>query len=359
MSAITPDNLVPAYQALAAGRGFPAGWNGGDPGRWRERGLALLRQYALPDLPDAPFAPEFGPAQDRGDHVARALTVALAPGVTAAGLLLMPRGAGPFPAVLALHDHGSEFGIGKEKCIPPLAPCPAATAWHDRFFGGQPIGPELARRGYAVLCMDALGWGARACNGYDSQQALAANLMQIGLTPAGIMAFEDMRAAAFLATLPQIDPARIAAVGFSLGGFRAWQLAALSPHVTACLASGWMAGLPGLLVPGNNQLRGQSAFWMTHPGLYRHLDLPDIAALSAPRPLLVQVGRDDALFPAAAVDTAFASLRAVWTAWGAGDRLALSRPDGGHHFAPDRQQPAFDWLDAHLRHPMASDHTGV
>lgn len=348
---ISPDNLVPALVRQSARRGFSAGWRAvqGDPVHWQASGLRLVQDLALPDLPEPDFAPVLLGEEDRGDHVARQLRLTLTEGMEAEALLLLPKGDGPFPAVLALHDHGSEFRIGKEKCIAPLAgPHPVAEAWMQRFFGGQSPGLALVRRGFVVLSVDALGWGGRQGNGYEAQQALAANLMAIGLTPAGVMAWEDRRAAAFLADLPQVDARRIGAVGFSLGGFRAWQVAALSPHVSAAVSIGWMASLPGLLVPGNNQLRGQSAFWMTHPLLFRHLDLPDIAGLAAPKPLWAEVGRDDPLFPPAAVTEAFAKLAEIWQARGAEVCLELHRPAGGHSFLPDRQALAFAWLARHL-----------
>ncbi|MDR7126458.1 dienelactone hydrolase family protein [Pseudotabrizicola sp. 4114] len=349
-SAISPDNLVPALLAHRRQRGFALGWHGAaDPLAWRAQAMPVLRALALPDLPEALVTLRLLRTEDRGTHQAQELELDFGSGMIAGALMLVPKGQGPFPAVLVLHDHGSEFRIGKEKCIPPPGPDdPVAVGWAERFFGGQPIGTGLVSRGFAVLCVDALGWGGRMGNGYGAQQALAANLLQIGLSPASVMAWEDCRAMAFLAGHPAIDAARIAAVGFSLGGFRAWQLAALSSQVAATVSIGWMASLPGLMCAGNNQTRGQSAFWMAHPLLYRHLDLPDIAALSAPRPMWVEVAADDPLFPAAAVDAAFATLGAVWRAHGAADQLVLRRPEGGHRFAPDRQAAVFDWLAGHL-----------
>lgn len=348
--AINPDNLVSAMLAHRRQCGFSAGWgSSSDLATWRSNAMSLLRAYALPDLPDRPVAARLLQSEDRGTHRAEELALEFGSGLVTRALLLLPHGPGPFPAVLALHDHGSEFRIGKEKCIPPIGPPdPVSGAWTTRLFGGRPIGPALVGRGFAVLCADALGWGSREGNGYGAQQALAANLMQIGLSPASLMAWEDCRATAFLASHPAVDPARIAAVGFSLGGFRAWQVAALSADIAATVSVGWMASLPGLLAPGNNQTRGQSAFWMTHPLLYRHLDLPDIAALSAPRPLWVEVAADDPLFPAAAVEQAFATLAAVWQAQAAEGNLVLQRPTGGHTFPPARQAAAFDWLERQL-----------
>jgi dienelactone hydrolase len=349
--AVTPDNLVPALVTQAARRGFSMGWRGlSNVQHWQQRAGQIFRDLALADLPETDANMQVLANEDRGDHAALHLSLTLIQDLPTEAILLLPKGRGPFPAVLALHDHGSEFAIGKEKCIPPIGgPKAQARGWHARFFAGQPMGQELARRGYVVLSVDALGWGARQGNGYESQQALAANLMQLGESPAGIMALEDQRALQFLSQLPQVDAMRLAVVGFSLGAFRAWQLAALSPLVAATIASGWMASLPHLMVPGNNHLRGQSAFWMTHPGLHRHLDLPDVAALSAPRPMFVQVGKADHLFPALAVQAAFETLSSVWQAHGAPDRLALSRPEGGHVFGPDRQTLAFDWLDQALQ----------
>lgn len=354
---ITPDNLVPALLAHAAQRGFRRRYAGGDPRIWRDGVLADLRALILPDLPAVDFAPHWLVQEDRGDHTISHLQLTLAPGLVAPALLARPKRQGLCPAVLALHDHGSEFAIGKEKCLtPPGAPSDAASdalsvlarGWWDRFFAGEAFGDGLLRRGFAVLAVDALGWGGRQGNGYAAQQALAANLMQIGLTPAGLMAWEDLRAAEFLARLPGIDPGRIAAVGFSMGAFRAWQLAALSPHIRACVASCWMASLPGLLLPGNNHLRGQSSWWMTHPLVYRDLDLPDIAALAAPKPLYVQCGGADPLFPPAAVDAAFDILSRVWAAHHASEQLVLERCEGGHHFDRARQARAFDWLQGHV-----------
>lgn len=347
---ITPDNLVPALLEHARRRGFLAGWRAdADPAEWREAGRRILCDLALPDLPEPTVTTEVFTEVPVAGGVVQEIALDFGSGLIAPALLALPDTKGPHPAVLALHDHGSEFAIGKEKCLPSAAPNPVAEAWAQRFFGARPYGAELLRRGFAVLSVDALGWGGRAGNGYAAQQALAANLMQIGLSPASIMAWEDCRAANWLATHPSVDARRIAAVGFSLGGFRAWQAAALSSHIAATVSISWMASLPGLMTPENNQTRGQSAFWMTHPLLARYLDLPDIAALSAPRPFWSEVGLADHLFPAPAVEAAFTRLSEVWQAFGAADRLALHRPDCGHSFLPDRQTAAFDWLERQLR----------
>ena len=186
--------------------------------------------------------------------------------------MLLPPGPGPHPAVLLLHDHGSDFAIGKEKVVTPWddpARAAEAAAWQARLYDGVSLGEALLARGFAVLAADALGWGSRQGNGYDAQQALAANLMQFGLTLAGVIAAEDAQLARWLARHPAVDARRVGVLGFSFGGYRAWQAAALCPEVAAGVAAGWMGRLGDLMRPGGNQLRGQSAFAMLHPALGR------------------------------------------------------------------------------------------
>ncbi|CAM5218443.1 dienelactone hydrolase family protein [Alishewanella longhuensis] len=122
-------------------------------------------------------------------------------------------------------------------------------------------------KAYVVLAADTLGWGERGPLTYDTQQALAANFLQLGRSLAGFAAYEDLRLAAFLKQLPATDASKIAAVGFSMGAFRAWQLSALTDDIQAAAAISWMTTTDTTMTPGNNQLRGQTAFWIVHPGL--------------------------------------------------------------------------------------------
>jgi dienelactone hydrolase len=262
--------------------------------------------------------------------------------------MLVPDGTGPFPAALLLHDHGARFDIGKEKLIEPWydeTRLTSARAWADKYFSGRFVGNELVKRGYAVLAVDALGWGDRGGLTYDIQQALASNLFNLGGSLAGLVAREDVRSAAMLATLPEVDAGRIAAVGFSMGGYRAWQVAALSDDIAATVSACWMTGLKEMMVPGNNTLRGQSAFYMLHPGLYRYLDIPDVASIAAPKPTLMTDGETDPLFTPEGVAVAYAKMRAVWPA---GRLSTKTWPGLGHVFVREMQDEAFDWLDGRL-----------
>ncbi|MEV4228908.1 dienelactone hydrolase family protein [Streptomyces bobili] len=352
--AAVADGPLPGFHpALKDALTFPLAWGNSpirDFGTWRRAARAKVEETLLVDREDAtPYAPEFRQRTDGDGYTGELVTLSLTRHERVRAALLTPHGPGPFPAVLLLHDHGAKFDIGKEKLVRPWydeARLASARAWTEKYFSGRFVGDELARRGYVVLVADALGWGDRGPLAYDRQQALASNLYQLGSSLAGLMAREDARAAGFLARLERVDRRRIAAVGFSMGAFRAWQAAALTDDLAATAAVCWMTGLKEMMVPGNNTLRGQSSYCMLHPGLPRHLDFPDVASIAAPRPMLFFDGGLDPLFPADGVRVAHEKLRAVWRSRHAEERLHLRTwPDLGHVFTDRMQDEVFTWLD--------------
>lgn len=314
-----------------------------DPG-WPGEALAAARRLMLlPGDDGCSFATEVLGEADRGGHTAQALTLRGALGDRVPALYLRPKRDGPHPAVVVMHDHGARFDIGKEKLIRPLRPSPDANAWVQRYYGGSFVGDTLADAGFAVLAIDALGWGERGRAGFakDDQQALANHLLQLGHSWAGVIASDDLRSHRWLRERPEVDAKRVSVLGFSMGAFRAWQLAAVCEEVSACVAAHWMATREGLLRAGEHTLQGQSAFSMAHPGLAAELDHPDVAALIAPRPLMLMGSPQDKLFPWDAVQQAWAQLA---KAWGRNTLFTARETAGGHRFDLDQQHAAVTWL---------------
>lgn len=354
--AITDEGLPSFYPQLKRQMTYPDSWLSGnytDFGLWKSEARQTLRALLL--TPDATqdFAPQTLEQQDRGSYTAEKVAFNLTDESRVNALLLTPKTPGPHPAVILLHDHGSKFDIGKEKMIKPWGNAEqlaSAQAWADKFFTGRFVGDELAKRGYVVLAVDALGWGERGPLKYEQQQALASNFFNLGRSLAGLMAYEDTRAIDFLASLEQVDDKRVGVVGFSMGAYRAWQLAALSDRVAATVAVSWMGTYEGLMTPGNNVLRGQSAFYMLHPGLPARMDFPDVASIAAPRPMLLFNGGRDKLFPNSAVEAAYAKMHKVWQSQQADSKLETKIwPELGHVFYQEQQEDIFIWLDRWLK----------
>ena len=86
---------------------------------------------------------------------------------------------------------------------------------------------------------------------------------------------------------------RVGCMGLSIGGFRAAHLAGLDSRIKAAVVAGWMTTYDSLL---KDHLRAHT--WMIYvPGQLPFLDLPDVASLNAPNPLLIANCSQDVLFP--------------------------------------------------------------
>jgi dienelactone hydrolase len=350
------ENLPAFSRDISERMTYPLSWASGNFNsfiQWRTLARAKLMECLFTPPPIGEFHPVVIDEQDRGNYVARKIVFNLTAQSRVLGYLLVPKGKGPFPAVLLLHDHGAKFDIGKEKVIRPFndstEKTKSAQEWVEKLYGGRYIGDALARRGYVCFATDALNWSDRGGAGYEGQQALASNLFNLGMSFAGIIAWEDISSAKFLANVPEVDTQRIVAMGLSMGSFRAWQVAALSDRIAGCVAVCWMGTRAGLLVPGGNLTRGQSSFTTTHPGLSQYLDYPDAASIACPKPMLIYNGSRDKLFPPSCVQDAYSKMRRVWESQNAGDKLVTKFWDAGHEFNLDMQNEAFQWLDQYFK----------
>ena len=346
------DNLPVFYKKLAARQVYPLSWLQGEKGDfsiWRSEAKAKVMECLLTPPPVVPFNPVVITEKDRGSYVARKVVLNITGDSRVLGFMLVPKSKGPHPAVLLLHDHGGKFDIGKEKVVEPwdepAEKIASAMNWAKECYGGRFFGDELAKRGYVCFVTDMLNWSDREGGGHEAQQALASNLFNLGMSFAGLIAHEDLRAAEFLSEQPEVDPNRIAAMGLSVGGFRTWQVAALSEHIAAGVSVCWMSTYNALMVPGNNHARGHSAYTMIHPGLSHYLDYPDIASIACPKPMMFCCASQDPLFPLASIEEAFSKMRNVWDSQNESDNLVTKLYPTFHEFSLDMQSDAFTWLD--------------
>ena len=259
------------------------------------------------------------------------------------------------PALLMLHDHGAHFSIGKEKMVRPFEVDSTLMAdaddWARRCYDGVYVGDELAKAGYVVLSIDALFWGDRGRKEgvrYDSQQALAANMLQMGTSWGAWITWDDMRAAQFLAHLPMVDKGRVGCLGFSMGSYRSWMLAAMSDDVKAAAAICWMNDTENLMTLTNNQNKGGSAYSMLIPGIRNLMDYPHVASLACPKPMLFYNGDKDKLFPVPGVQNAYREMREVWHEQGADNKLITRIWQEKHFFNRAMQEEVKQFFNKHL-----------
>ena len=288
-------------------------------------------------------------------------------------LLIPDGGAGRFPAVVALHDHGAHLFIGKEKMICPFFIASEeqdadgkisekkkaanqevlddADAWVNQLYEGQYVGDYLAKHGYVVLSIDAPMWGERGRkegvdrNKYD---LIAGNMMMLGRDLSAFMTYDDIASTDFLASLPMVDANRIGCAGCSMGAYRSWMLSALSDRIKLGASVCWMITTDAQLTRRYGR-KENGGFANCIPGLRQYLDYPHIASLACPKPMLFINGSKDHLFPVPGVEDAFRQMHEVWRGQKADERLDTEIWDIPHSCGIKAQAKILEFLDQYLK----------
>lgn len=353
-------NMPVFYQQMKQQLTYPLAWGKAeekDFAKWKAQARHVLAE-CMQNLQPAPkaYAMEVTDREQRDGYEARKIRFNLSEWSRVPAYLLVPEGEGPFPAIVLLHDHGAHFSIGKEKMVRPFYVAPEvmedADQWASQCYDGQYVGDYLARHGYVVLAVDALFWGERGRKegtSYDAQQALASNFLQMGASWGAFINVDDMRSAEFLASLPFVDKERVGSLGFSMGAYRSWMLAALTDVVRASASICWMNTTEHLMTLTNNQNKGGSAYAMLIPALRRYLDYPHVASIACPKPTLFFNGTQDKLFPIEGVRDAYREMEAVWKSQGASDHLVTKLWDEKHFFNKEMQKETLEFFDRWLK----------
>ncbi len=352
---------------------------------WKRAARPVYKRHLSYDPPPLPLAAELIDREDRSGEgpglIVESVRIRATSAYDIPAKVLYPaQRKGRLPGVLALHCHSGRYQWGHEKLVSAPGDSPALRAFRDQAYG-RPWAEALARRGYVVLVIDAFYFGSRrlkvealdpvaapseardllsalAAVGPESPERLAAidrlcgryehltakTLAASGATWPGLLAWDDRRSLDYLATRPEVDPRRLGCLGLSIGGLRTAHLLGLENRLRAACVVGWMTEFALQL---RNHLRSHT--WMAYvPGLYRSLDLPDVAALGAPGALLVQQCSRDTLYPPDAMKAAVTRLERIYAKAGLRDRFAATFHDEPHSFRPAMQDQAFDWLDRWL-----------
>lgn len=353
-------NMPVFYQQMKQQLTYPLAWGKAeekDFAKWKAQARHVLAE-CMQNLQPAPkaYAMEVTDREQRDGYEAYKIRFNLSEWSRVPAYLLVPEGEGPFPAIVLLHDHGAHFSIGKEKMVRPFYVAPEvmedADQWARQCYDGQYVGDYLARHGYVVLAVDALFWGERGRKegtSYDAQQALASNFLQMGASWGAFINVDDMRSAEFLASQPFVDKKRVGSLGFSMGAYRSWMLAALTDVVRASASICWMNTTEHLMTLTNNQNKGGSAYAMLIPALRRYLDYPHVASIACPKPTLFFNGTRDKLFPIEGVRDAYREMEAVWKSQGASDRLVTKLWDEKHFFNKEMQKETLEFFDRWLK----------
>ncbi len=329
--------------------------------------LELLHYRPAPVDP----SPEVLELVDCGEYTREKILFSTSPILRVPAYVLIPKNLkAPAPAIVDLHSHGGMFLFGKEKVVDlGTDNHPAMVPYHRENYEGRPTATALVRRGYVVITIDAFMFGERRilmdsnleagwnranysmetvrqlnqiCRSKES--TLVKALILAGTTWPGIVFWDDVRTVDYLVSRPEVDPKRLGCVGVSMGGYRSLFLAALDPRIRAACVTGFMSTVSPMI-----RAHLDTHSWIHFlPELHRHLDWPDVAALTAPRSLLVQQCSKDGLFPLSGMQESVETISTLFDRAGVRERFTGRFYDTPHQFNRMMQDDAFAWLDREL-----------
>jgi len=312
---------------------------------WQEATrLTLAATLGFNDLPPAPLDPVLVEQVDKGLYVREKWLLRTSAHTLMPVYLLIPQvGEPPFPSVLAFHGHG--YGVkdivglwedGEERDTP--------EGYHQDF------GVALVKRGFAVAAPEISCFGERQTDfsylnttigqGVPTSCTHAAMLaFHLGGSVVGLRAADGRRLVDYLETRAEFDTARLGAMGISGGGMHTFFSTCLDTRIKACVVSGYYSTFR------------DSVLAMAHcacnfvPGLHVFGEMYDLVGLIAPRPMLVEAGTYDPIFPIEAVLASVERARAVYGVFGAEDAIETDVFEGRHRISG---RMAYDFLMATL-----------
>ena len=169
--------------------------------------------------------------------------------------------------------------------------------------------------------------------GHSSCQPVAGAALMLGQTMIGWRVYDVMRTIDWIETRKELDAGRVGCMGISGGGTCTLFSAALEPRIRAAMVSGYL-----------NTFRdsvGSLAHCIDNyvPGILNWAEMHDIAGLTAPRPLFVESGQKDDIFPIAASIESFNHVREIYRVFGTADRIEQEVFPGEHSFWGKRGIP--------------------
>ncbi len=280
-----------------------------------------------------PMNPQTRPLYDEPKWRGYEVTLDLYPDVFAYGILLLPKDlkAGEKRPVVVC-QHGLE-GRPTDVCNPK-----ERTKYYNSF------GAQLADRGYIVYAPQ------NPYIGQDKFRVLQRKSNPLGLSLFSFIVRQHERTLDWLATLPNVDPKRMAFYGLSYGGKTAMRVPALLPRYCLSICSGdfneWIRKNVSLDYPSSYMFSPE--YEMPEFNLGHTFNYAEMAALIAPRPFMVERGHDDGVGVDEWIAYEYAKVRRLYSRLKMPERTEIEFFAGGHEI---HGQGTFRFLQKHLNWP--------
>jgi dienelactone hydrolase len=209
----------------------------------------------------------------------------------------------------------------------------------------QHHGEWFARNGYVCLTIDTIQLGELEGIHHGTYREGMWWWNSRGYTPAGVEAWNSIRGLDYLQSRPEVDGEKLGVTGRSGGGGYSWWTAALDERIKAAVPVAGITDLQNHVVDGCVEGHCDCMFMMN---TYRW-DYAKVAALVAPRPLLIANTDKDRIFPLDGVVRLHKDVARIYKLHGATNNLGLLITEGPHKDTQDLQVPAFRWFNRFLK----------
>lgn len=284
--------------------------------RKRQTRAAALRMIGGLDDPRTPLNPRVTGTLQRDTYRVDKVVYESRPRFFVTANLYVPKGPGPFSAVLQPVGH-------------------SVTAKNRAFY--QRIAIALVRQGFVVLTYDPIGQGERRIywdndlgdskvGGTTTEHSMVGwQSLLGGESVARFKIWDGIRSIDYLQSLPFVDREKIGVAGCSGGGTLTTYIAALDDRVKAaapaCYITSWEEQLQGT---------GPQDAEQQFPGqLLEGLDHADWIGLAAPKPYLI-LSTDQDFFPLEGARKTFAEMKRIYTLYDAAVKVDWFHEPGPH-----------------------------
>lgn len=289
----------------------------------------ILEEAAGPTPAYDPLEAEIHQAHQRDGYRIEAVSFPTFGGLRMTATAYVPDADEPVPGVLAVHGHskhGRRDARNQQRCA------------------------ALAKAGYFVLAVDAVGNGERSLELPGSYHGghLAGALWLTGYSLFGIQIHENVRACDYLVSRPEVDATRLAISGASGGGNQSFYSGAWDERFAAVVPVCSMGAYRKLVASFNCMCE-------TPYGIAGSLEQFDVMGLIAPRALLVVSARVDNVsfrFEDAGANTEQASR--IWKLLGAEERIRFDALATAHGYPKEAREACLGWFARWLKDARSS-----
>jgi hypothetical protein len=297
--------------------------------RLREQMLEMLGLWPMPERTD--LEATITGTVDAGEFVVEKLHFQSRPGLYVTANFYRPKHVDkPLPTILYVCGHGMVKVDGVAY---------GAKAYYEH----HPA--WFAREGYCCLILDTLQLGEIEGFHHGTNRFGWWWWASRGYTPAGVEAWNCVRALDYLETRPEVDMKRIGMTGRSGGGAYTWWTAAIDDRPACFVPVAGITDLQNHVVDGCVEGHCDCMYQVNTYGW----DFATVAALAAPRPLLFSNSDKDNIFPLSGVYRTHAGLKRIYQLHNAADKLGLLITEGPHQDTQELQVPAFRWFNRWLK----------